>query len=349
MSTPLKQRQEFTDEQLAEQLLEQASQAQPNKLAAKQVADESEQWQADADDEQPPINLELQPKRSNPWLKYGLIAALVIALGELGLSLVELWQSSPLRAAIYSAVVASLGIGSLVFGLKELRRLRRLKRYHQQQQHGQELMQIQQLDNGQAQRYCEQIAKLQGINDTEEYLKWQQWLNDSHSSQEIVNLYSETVLSPMDLRAKQAIAKWSSEAAILVAISPLALVDMLIMFWRNLKMIEELAKIYGIELGYLSRIRLTKSVFANMIYAAASEVVSDLGSDLLGAELTAKLSSKAAQGIGAGLLTARLGFKAIEQCRPIPWTSNNRPKTKQLKAMLLEKVKQKLSTKTEAN
>jgi len=36
-------------------------------------------------------------------------------------------------------------------------------------------------------------------------------------------------------------------------------------------------------------------------------------------------------------------------CRPIPWTQNNRPKTKQLKTMLLEKVKQKLSTKTEAN
>ncbi len=346
MSRPLKQRQEFSDEQLAEQLLEQANPAKTKPLAEKQVADEVDHWQADADNEQPPLALNLQPKRSNSWLKYGLIAALVIALGELGLSLVELWQSSPLRAAVYSAVVASIGIGSLAFGLKELRRLRRLKRYQKQQQHGQELLKIQKLDSGQAQRYCENIGKMQGINDSQEYLKWQQWLNDSHTSQEIVSLYSESVLSPMDQRAKQAITKWSSEAAVLVAISPLAMVDMLIIFWRNLKMIEEVASIYGIELGYLSRIRLTKTVFANMIYAAASEVVSDLGSDLLGAELTGKLSSKAAQGIGAGLLTARLGFKAMEQCRPIPWTQNNRPKTKQLKTLLLEKVKQKLSTKS---
>lgn len=33
--------------------------------------------------------------------------------------------------------------------------------------------------------------------------------------------------------------------------------------------------------------------------------------------MTAKLSVRAAQGIGVGLLTARLGIKAMEFCRPL--------------------------------
>ncbi|MPW27494.1 TIGR01620 family protein [Agarivorans sp. B2Z047] len=342
MNTPIKQRQVLhTDEILNEQATE--TQGKPAPLASKQVLDEELNWQEDDIQEQlEPLDIELHPKKASPWLKYGFSAALAIAFGEMALSLIELWQSSPTRAAIYSAVFASIVMGLGAISFRELAKLRRLKHYQKEHQLGAALLDQESSDGSKAKAYCEKLAKLQGLTDSQEYLSWKNWLSDSHTNKEIVSLYSETVLSPLDNRAKQVISKWSSEAAVLVAISPLALVDMLIIFWRNIKMIEAVAKIYGIELGYLSRIRLIKQVFANMIYAAASEVVADVGSDLLGAELTAKLSAKAAQGIGAGLLTARLGFKTMEQVRPIPWTLNNKPKTQQLKGILLDKVKQKL-------
>ena len=54
------------------------------------------------------------------------------------------------------------------------------------------------------------------------------------------------------------------EAAVLVALSPLATVDMMLMLWRNLRMIEDIADVYAIELGYWSRIRLIRQVFRNM-------------------------------------------------------------------------------------
>ena len=104
----------------------------------------------------------------------------------------------------------------------------------------------------------------------------------------------------------------------LVALSPLATVDMMLMLWRNLRMIEDIADVYAIELGYWSRIRLIRQVFRNMLYAGATELVTEVGMDLLGAELTAKLSARAAQGVGAGLLTARLGMRTMEACRPLP-------------------------------
>ena len=46
--------------------------------------------------------------------------------------------------------------------------------------------------------------------------------------------------------------------------------------------------------------------------------------DWMSQDLAARLSARAAQGIGAGLLTARLGIKAMEVCRPLPWIDGDK-------------------------
>ena len=45
----------------------------------------------------------------------------------------------------------------------------------------------------------------------------------------------------------------------------------------------------------------------NIAFAGASELVREVGMDWMSQDLAARLSARAAQGIGAGLLTARLG------------------------------------------
>ncbi|MGL5179732.1 MAG: TIGR01620 family protein, partial [Aeromonas veronii] len=110
---------------------------------------------------------------------------------------------------------------------------------------------------------------------------------------------------------------------------------MMLMLWRNLRMIEDIADVYAIELGYWSRIRLIRQVFRNMLYAGATELVTEVGMDLLGAEFAAKLSARAAQGVGAGLLTARLGLRTIEACRPLPWCADEKPKLGELRKRLI--------------
>ncbi|EPW2013040.1 TIGR01620 family protein, partial [Shigella sonnei] len=104
----------------------------------------------------------------------------------------------------------------------------------------------------------------------------------------------------------------------MIAVSPLALVDMAFIAWRNLRLINRIATLYGIELGYYSRLRLFKLVLLNIAFAGASELVREVGMDWMSQDLAARLSTRAAQGIGAGLLTARLGIKAMELCRPLP-------------------------------
>ena len=101
------------------------------------------------------------------------------------------------------------------------------------------------------------------------------------------------------------------EAAVLVALSPLATVDMMLMLWRNLRMIEDIADVYAIEPRLLEPHPPHSPGVSQHALCGATELVTEVGMDLLGAELTAKLSARAAQGVGAGLLTARPGC--------VPW------------------------------
>ena len=114
----------------------------------------------------------------------------------------------------------------------------------------------------------------------------------------------------------------AAESAVIVAISPLVVVDMFFIAWRNLRLMNKIAEIYGIELGYFSRIRLLRMVLVNIAFAGATEVAQDIGMEWLSQDVTAKLSARIAQGIGVGLLTARLGVKAMELCRPLVFQLN---------------------------
>ena len=66
----------------------------------------------------------------------------------------------------------------------------------------------------------------------------------------------------------------------MIAVSPLALVDMAFIAWRNLRLINRIATLYGIELGYYSRVRLFKLVLLNIAFAGASELVREVGDGL---------------------------------------------------------------------
>ncbi|MEV3806237.1 TIGR01620 family protein, partial [Aeromonas dhakensis] len=216
---------------------------------------------------------------------------------------------------------------------REWLRLRTLKRRQDVRSRAEDLLAHQGV--GQGQGFCEGLAERSGDKGREGYQTWLAQLDESHNDREVLTLYSQLVLGERDKLAQARVAKWSGEAAVLVALSPLATVDMMLMLWRNLRMIEDIADVYAIELGYWSRIRLIRQVFRNMLYAGATELVTEVGMDLLGAELTAKLSARAAQGVGAGLLTARLGLRTIEACRPLPWCADEKPRLGELRKRLI--------------
>nr|WP_242567854.1 TIGR01620 family protein [Cronobacter sakazakii] len=194
--------------------------------------------------------------------------------------------------------------------------------------------------SGKARAFCEKLASQAGLTQGHPALaRWHAAIHETHSDREVVTLYAHIVQPVLDSQARSAISRSAAESTLMIAVSPLALVDMAFIAWRNLRLVNRIATIYGIELGYYSRIRLFRLVLLNMAFAGASEMVREVGLDWMSQDLAARVSARVAQGLGAGLLTARLGVKAMELCRPLPWTEDDKPRLGDFRRQLLSEVK----------
>lgn len=273
-------------------------------------------------------------------LGWGLAGVASLSVVQLGSFVWQSFQDSWLWGGLWAVALGLLAVGGARLLWRELRELHLLKRRQDSQSQARLLLQSTQPDG--ARGFCEALAAQTGADRLAGYARWQADCELHHSSIEQLRLYSQQVLSEQDRQARASISRWSGEAAVLVAISPLASVDMLLILWRSLKMIDEVAACYGIRLGYSSRIRLLRQIARHMLYAGAAELITDVGLDWLGAELSARLSARLAQGVGAGLLTARLGLQTMQVCRPIPFMADEKPRLGQIRRELLSLLASKL-------
>ncbi|PKG85927.1 TIGR01620 family protein [Colwellia sp. 75C3] len=260
------------------------------------------------------------------------------------------FEQSPLITSLYALLLAALTLVSGNYLWREFIGLKQFKKRQEMKQQATEILlidteQLTEKSNKRGKAFCDKITENLPcdlvFDCPKEQQVWHDALAADYTSTELVQLYSRVVLTKVDDKALNEVAKFSTEAVVLVALSPVALIDMLIMLSRNLRMINKISGLYGLKLGYWSRIKLIKQVFVNMAYAGASELVADFGSDMLGAELLGKLSARFAQGLGAGMLTARLGAKTMELCRPIPF--EEKPKLTHVRKKIAQQIKSLLS------
>jgi putative membrane protein len=284
-------------------------------------------------------------RRSWLWRIIGIVFVSVLVIEAVEF-FVTGFDQSPITTSLYAVLLIGL---TLVAGnalLRELTGLRQFKSRQKVRKQAAELLiidveKLNESSNQRGKEFCDKISDNLPcdlvFDSSKEQEIWLEATTTGHSSSELVQLYSRVVLSKVDDKALNEVAKFSTEAVVLVALSPVAIIDMLIMLSRNLRMINKIAGLYGLKLGYWSRIKLIKQVFINMAYAGASELVADFGSDMLGAELLGKLSARFAQGLGAGMLTARLGAKTMELCRPIPF--EEKPKLTHVRKKIAKQIK----------
>lgn len=302
-----------------------------------QVIVENQDWQPEVESENAAYDMPLE-KRKPRWL-WRIVSALFLSLVgiEAVQFFVEGFSQSPVIAGMYAAL---LGGVSLITGRavwREWSGFRQFKRQEDIKQQAHALMKDESQIN--AMELCDKISeKLPCDIVSEEDVTWQALDHQEFNDVEILTLYSRNVLSKVDQKAMAEIAKFSTESVVLVALSPIAVIDMLLMLWRNLRLVNKIASLYGLKLGYWSRVKLIKQVIVNMAYAGASELVADLGADLIGADMLGKLSARMAQGLGAGMLTARLGLRTMHLCRPIPF-KDDAPNLNQVRKQIAGQIK----------
>lgn len=277
------------------------------------------------------------------WLRLFLAGLALLILAVIAQSvqwLIETWLEKQWIAFVFAVGffgVSLAGVGAIV---NEWRKLRALRAHHYRQQQSQTFRLEVNTSGENAQKFCQTVlAHMSNTVVQRNAERWSTQLNEGYNAQEVLYLFEENVLKPLDEQVKKQISKSAVENALIVAVSPLAWVDVLMIAWRNLALVNQITRAYGMELGYISRLRLFKMVLMNMAFAGATEIATDLGADFFTQNLTAKFSMRTAQGIGVGLLTARLGLKAMEFCRPITFQENERPKLSVVRQTLLSALK----------
>jgi putative membrane protein len=165
---------------------------------------------------------------------------------------------------------------------------------------------------------------------------------DYNSDAEVVHHMAEHFYPKLDELALKRITAYSQQTAVLIAMSPLALLDLVLVLWRNVRMIDEIGQIYGLRPSRIGRIKLYRQLINSMMLASATELISDYWTDFSSASLSNVVSTRVAQGMGVGLYTARIGIKTMALCRPLSFSKKSQPGITTLlphiKAVLVSKI-----------
>jgi putative membrane protein len=154
---------------------------------------------------------------------------------------------------------------------------------------------------------------------------------------DMIKLAERELMTPLDQEARRLVSTAAQRVSIVTAVSPRALIDVLFVFVASLRMIRQLARLYGGRPGALGMIKLMRHVIAHLAITGGMAASDSLVQQMLGHGIAAKLSQRLGEGILNGLLTARLGLAAIDVTRPLPFTALPRPALADLAKDLLRK------------
>jgi putative membrane protein len=154
---------------------------------------------------------------------------------------------------------------------------------------------------------------------------------------DMIKLAERELMTPLDQEARRLVSTAAQRVSIVTAVSPRALVDVLFVFVASLRMIRQLARLYGGRPGTLGMISLMRQVIGHLAITGGMAASDSLIQQMLGHGIAAKLSQRLGEGMLNGLLTARLGLAAIDVTRPLPFTALPRPALADLAKDLLRK------------
>lgn len=154
---------------------------------------------------------------------------------------------------------------------------------------------------------------------------------------DMIRLAERELMTPLDQEARRLVSSAAQRVSVVTAVSPRAAIDVLFVLVAALRLIRQLARLYGARPGALGMFRLMRHVIAHLAITGGMAVGDSLIQQMLGHGIAAKLSQRLGEGVLNGLLTARLGLAAIDVTRPLPFTALPRPALGDLAKDLLRK------------
>jgi len=150
-------------------------------------------------------------------------------------------------------------------------------------------------------------------------------LEPYHTGHDALELFSRFALAPADRLAQAAIRRASAQAFAINAISPTVLLDTLLFAARALRLIREIAGIYGQRPGLAGTVHLLRRLVGGAGLVGAVDVVGGVIAQQFGGAVLERLSASTAESAYAAQKMARLGLVAMALCRPIELRPDEAP------------------------
>ncbi|WP_299593412.1 TIGR01620 family protein [uncultured Microbulbifer sp.] len=166
---------------------------------------------------------------------------------------------------------------------------------------------------------------------------------DYYDNSELLRHLELNFFEALDQEALRRIVRHATTTGALVGLSPFTTLDVLVALRQSMRMIDDVAQIYGVRPSVVVRWRLFKKILALVAYSGASEyAVSELWPELVGDSMLSTVSARLGQGMGASLFMARIGLAAVHSCRPIPFSEKQRPRLGALTRRIASSLKERL-------
>jgi putative membrane protein len=151
-----------------------------------------------------------------------------------------------------------------------------------------------------------------------------------HTGRDALDLFSRLVLAPADQLAEAAIRRAATQAFVINAVSPTGLLDTLLFAARAMRLIREIAEIYGQRPGVAGTAHLLRRLVGGAGLVGAVDLVGGILVQQLGGAVIERLSAGAAESAYAAQKMARLGILAMVQCRPVEFEPGQIPSLRRL-------------------
>jgi putative membrane protein len=273
------------------------------------------------------------------WSSLGGLVSLGIGLWATRL-VEDAFRQSPALGAIGLGLAAVAGLALLVLAAREfaaIGRQRHIAKLHQDFAHAHA-----QDDRSAARKLVTDLAGLYGKRPETARGRGAvlALCREIVDGRDLIDIAERELVAPLDTKAKGAVAKAAKRVSVVTTVAPRAIIDVAFVLIQAVRLIREIAEIYGGRPGLLGFVKLLRSVGAHLAITGGMAAGDSLLQQVVGHGIAAKISARLGEGVLNGLLTARIGLSAMAVCRPMPFAAEPTPNLRKVVPFLFRSQKE---------